>query len=117
LGPRCCDPFYRMSIRVSMGTVFSIPVLRSENLISDLTKLKGHRYELVATVLDKDAESLDHATRSDRLAILFGNEATGLTAADIAACDRRVTLPMQRGTDSLNVAIAAGIFLYHFTRV
>ena len=37
-------------------------------------------------------------------------------AEHIAACNRRVTLPMQLGTDSLNVAVAAGIFLYHFTR-
>jgi tRNA G18 (ribose-2'-O)-methylase SpoU len=116
LGPRCCDPFYRMSIRVSMGTIFSIPILRSENLTSDLAKLNSGGYEIVATVLDKDAEPLDRATRGDRLALMFGNEATGLTAEDIAAANRRVTLPMQRGTDSLNVAIAAGIFLYHFTR-
>jgi tRNA G18 (ribose-2'-O)-methylase SpoU len=34
----------------------------------------------------------------------------------VAACDRRVTIPMQLGTDSLNVAVAAGIILYHFTR-
>jgi tRNA G18 (ribose-2'-O)-methylase SpoU len=39
-----------------------------------------------------------------------------LSEQDITACDRRVTLPMKLGTDSLNVAVAAGIFLYHFTR-
>ncbi len=117
LGPRCCDPFYRMSIRVSMGTVFSVPIVRSEDLLGDLASLqREHAFELTATVLDQDADPLDQANRKDRLAILFGNEANGLSVEVVTACDRRVTLPMKRGTDSLNVAIAAGIFLYHFTR-
>jgi tRNA G18 (ribose-2'-O)-methylase SpoU len=117
LGPRCSDPFYRMSIRVSMGTIFSIPIVRSSDLIIDLAKLRDEfGYDLVATVLDGDAEKLDRVVRSNRQGILFGNEANGLNPADIQACDRRVTLPMSRGTDSLNVAVAAGVFLYQFTR-
>jgi tRNA G18 (ribose-2'-O)-methylase SpoU len=55
------------------------------------------------------------AGRRGRAAILFGNEAQGLSPDVVAACDRRVTIPMHYGTDSLNVAVAAGIFLYHFT--
>jgi TrmH family RNA methyltransferase len=46
---------------------------------------------------------------------MLGNEAQGLDDTSIAACDRKVTIPMHHGTDSLNVAVAAGIFLYHFT--
>jgi tRNA G18 (ribose-2'-O)-methylase SpoU len=117
LGPRCCDPFYRMSIRVSMGTIFSIPMLRSADMPADLANLRNdHGYDLVATVLDSEAEILDRSVRHPRQGILFGNEATGLNPPEIAACNRRVTLPMSRGTDSLNVAVAAGVFLYHFTR-
>jgi tRNA G18 (ribose-2'-O)-methylase SpoU len=40
-----------------------------------------------------------------------------LTDAELSACDRKITIPMGLGTDSLNVAVAAGIFLYHFTQV
>jgi tRNA G18 (ribose-2'-O)-methylase SpoU len=117
LGPRCSDPFYRLSIRVSMGTIFSIPIIRSENLLTDLTQLHARfGYQTIATVLDPHAQNLDQTPPPRRLALLFGNEATGLPADLIAACDTRVTLPMLRGTDSLNVAVAAGIFLYHFTR-
>jgi tRNA G18 (ribose-2'-O)-methylase SpoU len=117
LGPRCCDPFYRMSIRVSMGTIFSLPIVRSEDLPAELVKLRQqHGYDLVATVLDGTAEVLDRAARSFRQGILFGNEATGLEPDVVNACNRRVSLPMSRGTDSLNVAVAAGVFLYHFTR-
>jgi tRNA G18 (ribose-2'-O)-methylase SpoU len=117
LGSRSSDPFYRLSIRVSMGTIFSLPIVRSGDLPGDLARLRNEfGYELAATVLDETAEPLDRAKRPDRFGLLFGNEATGLLPEVIQACDRRITLPMQRGTDSLNVAVAAGIFMYHFTR-
>ena len=51
-----------------------------------------------------------------RTALVFGNEAHGLGDEWSRLCHRRVTIPMQRGTDSLNVAVAAGIFLYHFAQ-
>ena len=117
LGERCHDPFWRQSIRVSMGTIFSMPLVRSDDLLRDLAELRrGWGVQLLATVLDDDAESLAAAPRPDRIALLFGNEAQGLDAAHVAACDRRVTIPMKLGTDSLNVSIAAALFLYHFTQ-
>jgi len=116
LGPRSCDPFFRQSVRVSMGSAFVLPIVRSDDLARDLRRLREHhRVELIATVLDADAEPLDAARRPQHLGILFGNEAQGLSAELVALCDRRVTIPMKLGTDSLNVSVAAGIFLYHFT--
>lgn len=115
LGERCCDPFWRQSIRVSMGTIFSLPLARSTNLLGDLAALRRGGWALAATVLDDSAEPLDRATRGRRLGLLFGNEAQGLDPVHVAACDRRITIPMRQGVDSLNVAVAAGIFLYHFT--
>jgi tRNA G18 (ribose-2'-O)-methylase SpoU len=117
LGEHCCDPFFRQSIRVSMGTVFYIPIIRSQELLADLRSLKSkYGFELVATVLDEKAESLATIKRSCRIALLFGNEAQGISEDYLRLCDRQVTIPMQYGTDSLNVAVAAGIFLYHFTQ-
>jgi tRNA G18 (ribose-2'-O)-methylase SpoU len=117
LGERCHDPFWRQSIRVSMGTIFSMPLVRSDDLLRDLAELRQRRgVQLVATVLADDAEPLAGAPRPDRIALLFGNEAQGLDDAHVAACDRRVTIPMKLGTDSLNVSIAAALFLYHFTQ-
>jgi TrmH family RNA methyltransferase len=49
-------------------------------------------------------------------AILLGNEGKGLTSNLTALCDERITIPMQRGTDSLNVAAAAAIIIHHFRR-
>jgi tRNA G18 (ribose-2'-O)-methylase SpoU len=102
LGELCHDPFWRQSIRVSMGTIFKMPIVTSRDLVADIARLRNEwGVEVAATVL----------------APAFGNEAHGLTEAEVAACDRKVTIPMSLGTDSLNVGIAAGIFLYHFTQV
>jgi len=117
LGENCCDPFYRQSIRVSMGSVFRLPIVQSENLLDDLQLLRQqYRVQMLATVLAETAEPLAHARRPQRIGVLFGNEAQGLRPQHIAASDRRITIPMQLGTDSLNVSVAAGIVLYHFTQ-
>jgi tRNA G18 (ribose-2'-O)-methylase SpoU len=114
LGERCADPYYRQSIRVSMGAVFSLPIVRSEHLAVDLKWLREQRFELLATVTDTGAEALSTVRRAERVGIVLGNEAQGLGMEWIEQCDRRVTIPMHLGTDSLNVHAAAAVFLYHF---
>jgi tRNA G18 (ribose-2'-O)-methylase SpoU len=117
VGRHSCDPFWRQSVRVSMGTIFSLPLVRSSDLPADLRRLRDRwGFELAAAVVGEGAEPLEAAPRGQRLALLFGNEAQGLSPEYVATCDRRVTIPMQLGTDSLNVAVAAAVFLYHFTR-
>lgn len=117
LGPRCCDPFYRQSIRVSMGAVFRLNLFRSDDLISDLRRLKQQwEIELVAAVVDESAQPLHRARRCGPMALLLGNEAQGLDEQVLAECDRKITIPMKLGTDSLNVVIAAAVFLYHFCK-
>jgi tRNA G18 (ribose-2'-O)-methylase SpoU len=118
LGERCHDPFWRQSIRVSMGAIFHLPLVQSQDLMADLSRLKNEwGVELAATVLDRDAEPLGEARRPGRFGLLFGSEPQGLGPEWVAACDRRITIPMHWGTDSLNVAAATAVFLYHFTSV
>jgi len=117
LGSGCCDPFSRRVLRVSMGTAFRQPIIESRDLLTDLARLKAEwDFRFAATVLDPAAVPLGNARRSDRFGILLGNEASGLSPESIAACDQIVTVPMSAEADSLNVAVAAGIFLHHFTR-
>ncbi len=115
LGRSCCDPFSRRVLRVSMGTAFRLPIIESTDLERDVVRLREEwGVELVATVLDESASPLSKATRGPRTGLLFGNEADGLDSHWQGLCDRRLTIPMRLGTDSLNVAVAAGIFLHHF---
>lgn len=117
LGRRCADPFSRRVVRVSMGAVFSLRIAECEDLRRDLVRLRDKSgVELIATVLDESAEPLETAKRTGCVALLFGSEGFGLERQWIDLCRRRVTIPMQLGTDSLNVATTSGIFFYHFTR-
>lgn len=117
LGAGCCDPFARRVIRVSMGTAFKLPIVESSDLARDLSRLKHEwQFELAATVLDEEAQRLESAQRGSRFCILMGNEDRGLDDSWTALCDRRLTIPMCRDTDSLNVAVTAGIVLHHFTQ-
>jgi len=86
---------------------------RSHDLPADLDTLKAMGIERLAAVLADDAEPLRSVKRVPRMAVVFGSEAQGLDRITIAHCDRRVTIPMKLGTDSLNVAVAAAVFLFH----
>lgn len=117
VGERSCDPFFRRCIRVSMGTIFHLPIIHTDDLLRDITRLKGEfGVTMVATVVEPDAEPLETVARPERMALLMGSESQGLHRRWLAVSDRRVTIPMHLGTDSLNVAVAAAVFLYHFTR-
>ena len=113
--PHCTDPFSRRVLRVSMGTAFRVPVVETNDLEQELMNLRTKwRTHLVAAVLDDRCAPLKHVPHADRVAILLGNEADGLAPQWTEACDCQITIPLQNGTDSLNVSVAAGIFLYHF---
>jgi len=113
LGPNCADPYSRRVIRVSMGNGFRMPIIETGDLATDLLRLKNeHGFQLIATVLEQEAEPVRGATAPDRAVILFGNEAHGLEPGLVGICDRRVTVPMHSAADSLNVAVAAALILY-----
>jgi tRNA G18 (ribose-2'-O)-methylase SpoU len=114
LGPGCADPFSRRVLRVSMGTAFTLPIVESRDLHGDLVRLRDEfDFELCAAVLDAAAEPLETTVPANKMGILFGNEKHGLDAPWTDLCSRRLTIPMAPGADSLNVAVAAGIFFHH----
>ena len=117
LGSRCCDPLARRCLRLSMGGSLRLPTARSADIETDLAALRDrHDVARIAAVLDADAESLGTFRWPDRAALLLGNEFDGLQEGCVSRCDHRVMIPMQPGTDSLNLGVAAGIFLYEWTR-
>lgn len=117
LGPRCADPWYRRAVRVSMGAVFKLPIVRLDDLEAGLDQLREqHGYTLVATVIDTDATPLRDISTTDnkKHAILLGSEGYGLPDELVAQCDEQIRIPMYADIDSLNVAVAAGIVLHHY---
>jgi tRNA G18 (ribose-2'-O)-methylase SpoU len=112
LSPRCADPFYRKAIRVSLGAVFSLPVVRAQTWPGELEALRGDGMTIVGAVVEPGATPLARYRPPARFALLLGAEGPGLSAAARASCDHLVTIPMSHGADSLNVATAGAIFLY-----
>jgi tRNA G18 (ribose-2'-O)-methylase SpoU len=111
---RCPDPLSRRVLRVSMGTALRTPVVVEADLPGSLESLKrDHRFEAVAAVVDPSAEPLGRYAPSGRVALVFGSEGHGLDPDWLDRCDRRVTIPMRAGAESLNLAVAAGIVLHH----
>ena len=114
LGGRCADPFSRRVLRVSMGAALELPIVECKELTADLAALREMSIEMVAAVIDSSAEPLAAAQRGERLALMLGSEGHGLSADWLQWANRKVTIPMQLGIDSLNVAVAAAVLLFHF---
>lgn len=117
--PRCADPLYRRSIRVSMGTVFQVPWTRLDPWPDGLDTLREAGFTVAAMALRDDAVSLDDfearlavGTGPDRLAMLLGTEGEGLTATALDRVDLVLRIPMTGGVDSLNVAAAGGVVFW-----
>ena len=109
--PRCADPLYRRSIRVSMGTVFQVPWTRIEPWPAAIADLQQQGFTVATLALADDAVSLDElaADPPERLALVLGTEGDGLSHHTLAAADLTVTIPMAGGVDSLNVAAAGAV--------
>ena len=108
----CCDPLYRRSIRVSMGTVFQVPwTLFDTKDLDYVDKLKNMGFSTAAMALRDDSVGIDYPRlmAEKKLALIFGTEGEGLKSTTIDACDYVVKIPMAHGVDSLNVAAASAV--------
>jgi tRNA G18 (ribose-2'-O)-methylase SpoU len=112
--PRCADPLYRRSVRVSMAAVLQVPWTRLPEWPQGAEELHAAGFEIAALALEHGAVTLDTyaVDPPERVALLMGTEGDGLSRAALAHADRVVTIPMQRGIDSLNVAAASAVALW-----
>ncbi len=116
LSPKCHDPLYRKSLRVAIGHALTVPFARSEDWSGELARLQQEcNVTLVAAALDERAVELDSAPCPKRVGLVVGPEFDGLPSATLDQCDAIVKVPMARGVDSLNVAVAAAVCLHRFS--
>lgn len=105
----CADIYNDKTLRASQGAVFHLPVIRN-NLEQVILMLKEQGMDIVASTLT-DALPLSQMDRNTRPAVILGNEGQGVHSELIDRSDFRVKIEMD-GFESLNVAVAAGIFCY-----
>jgi tRNA G18 (ribose-2'-O)-methylase SpoU len=116
--PRCADPLYRRSVRVSMGTVLQVPWTRLPEWPEAADLLHDLGFTIAALALDDRAIDLADFVGSapERVALLLGTEGDGLSRSALGIADVTVTIPMMHGVDSLNVASASAVALYALSR-
>ncbi len=115
-GPSCPDPLSRRVLRVSMGSALRVPVLVAGQPLETADWLVSRGVELWAAVADPAAQAFERLSRPARLGLVLGDEDQGVDAGWLERCGRSITIPMRPGAGSLNVAVAAGILLYHLTK-
>ena len=107
--PGTVDLWNAKVVRSGMGAHFHHPCLTGT--WDDLESFR-REHAIALWAADASGESIDALAPPPRLALVVGNEGGGLSSLSRTRADRLVALPIASSTDSLNVAVAAGILLY-----
>lgn len=101
--------------KVACGAEMAIPIYQVANLSRSIELLKQAGVWVYGTTLDTDI-SLDKAKLKGKVAIVMGNEESGLRELTQKKCDGLISIPLSGMTESLNVSVATGICLYELSR-
>ncbi|MFA6105683.1 MAG: RNA methyltransferase [Patescibacteria group bacterium] len=108
-----CPPHPKVD-KVSLGAEKWVPSEYSKTTMPLLKKLKKQGFTVVALEQTKRSGSIYAWQPKFPVALVVGNEVTGITPNILKYCDEAVHLPMRGKKKSLNVSIAAGVAIYHF---
>lgn len=106
----CVDPFNPKVLRGTMGSIFHLPVYSVPDLIEEIRRLKEKRFQVVTSSLN--GEKVLHKTHFKHpVALVLGGEAQGISADLQKLADIDVRIRKYGNAESLNVAIAGGVFM------
>ena len=114
LGEDCVDLYNEKVIRATQGLIFNINIIVTdlENLISEL---RQNKYKIYATKVT-DGKSLKNIEKSEKFAIIMGNEGSGVKSSLLNVCDEYLYIDMNKKCESLNVGVATSIILYELDK-
>ncbi|MFZ6993317.1 TrmH family RNA methyltransferase [Curtobacterium sp. RRHDQ66] len=111
---RSVDPYNPKVVRSTTGSLFHVPVSVGVSLVDAVSRARALGYTILAA--DVSGDDLPQVRAEGLLdgptAWVFGNEARGLTAEDLALVDRAVKVPIYGAAESMNLATAASVCLY-----
>jgi len=108
------DVFNPKVVRSTMGAIFRVNIIESENLVNTLKEIKKHKFKIVATSLQTEESIYDIEYK--KTVIVIGNEANGVSKEVLEMSDKKMKIPMPGKTESLNAAVATGVILYEYVR-
>ena len=109
LDPTCADPLSRRSVRVSMGEILHLKIVRCSTWPQPLEYIRHAGFETWALTPARDANNLFKMGMPEKVALVAGAEGSGLTDATRRATDFDVKIPLHHGVDSLNLGHALAI--------
>lgn len=112
----CADLYNPKTIRSTVGSIFNIPIITDADLMEILKVLKDNGFAVIGSSLDAKVY-YNEITDVQKFALIFGNEGSGISPEVISQATLNVKIPMMGRAESLNVAVAAGILMYHFSLV
>ena len=111
----CVDIYNPKTIRSTMGSVYRVPFIYTEDLEEDINKLKAHNIPVFAAHL-KGVQMYDEPDYAGGCAFLIGNEGNGLTDETANLADNYIRIPMEGRVESLNAGVAASLLAYEAYR-
>ncbi len=108
------DVYNSKVVRSTMGAIFRVKIIESENLVETLKIIKKHKFKVISTSLDTDKNMYD--VEYKKVAIVMGNEANGVSKEIQEMSDEKIKIPMIGKTESLNVSVATAVVLYEYVR-
>ena len=115
LSGQCADVFSPKVLRATMGSIFRMPIMITEDLPASLNALRTDGYSVISSQLDGEP-FYQRSPVGEKFCLIIGNEGNGVSDEVKATATHRVKLPMRGGAESLNAAIAAGIMMYDLMR-
>ena len=114
LSSDCADPYNPKVVRSTMGAIFRMNIITTENLSKTLQEIKKHKFQIVSTSLNTDTKVYD--IKFNKKVIVIGNESKGVSEEILNISDQKVKIPMLGKTESLNASVAASIMIYEYVR-
>lgn len=108
------DAYNPKVVRSTMGAIFRVNIIESDNLLDTLKNMKKHKYKVMATSLETENSIYD--VDYSKKVIVIGNEANGVSQDILDYADEKIKIPMLGKTESLNASVATGVILYEYVR-
>ena len=108
------DPYHPRAVRATMGSIFRLPVVE-QPADSAVGRLRDHGYHL-AGAAPRDGTIYGEADLGGKLALVLGNEGSGISSGLREQLDLALTIPLREGVESLSVGAAAAVLLFEIAR-
>ena len=108
------DAYNPKVVRSTMGAIFRVNIVQTDNLKETLKEFKKHKYKIMSTSLGatKSIYDIDY----NKKVLVIGNEANGVSKEILDFADEKVIIPMLGKTESLNASVATSIIVYEYVR-